>query len=64
MNQSMNQSMNQAMNQAMNHTSPPYFNNNVKFAGSAFESPSDARTVMFQVVLLLMLIFGIGEHRN
>jgi hypothetical protein len=56
--------MNQAMNQAMNHTSPPYFNNNVKFAGSAFESPSDARTVMFQVVLLLMLIFGIGERRN
>jgi hypothetical protein len=50
--------------QAMNHTSPSYFNNHVKFTGSAFESPGDASTVLFQVVLLLMLIFGIGERRN
>jgi hypothetical protein len=48
----------------MNHTSPSYFNNHVKFTGSAFESPGDASTVLFQVVLLLMLIFGIGERRN
>ena len=48
----------------MNHTIPPYFTNDVKFTGSAFESPGDASTVLFQVVLLLMLIFGIGERRN
>jgi len=45
--------------QSMNHTSPPYFTNDVKFTGSAFESPGDASTVLFQVVLLLMIIFGI-----
>ena len=43
--------------QTMNHT--PYFNNNVKFTGSAFESPGDAATILFQVVLLLMIIIGI-----
>ncbi len=51
----------------MNHS---YLNNDVtnqvKFTGSAFESPSDATTVLFQVVLLLMIIFGIRveERRN
>ena len=39
--------------------SDPYFDNAVKFTGSAFESPGDAATVLFQVVLLLMIIFGI-----
>ena len=39
--------------------SDPNFDNAVKFTGSAFESPGDAATVLFQVVLLLMIIFGI-----
>jgi hypothetical protein len=43
----------------MNHTSPLYFTNDVKFTGSAFESPGDAATVLVQVVLLLVIIFGI-----
>jgi hypothetical protein len=44
--------------------SPPYFNNNVKFTGSAFESPGDAATFLFQVVLLLMIIFGIRNEER
>ena len=51
----------------MNHS---YFNNDAKFTdsakftgakftGSAFESPSDAATVLFQVVLLLLIVFGL-----
>lgn len=44
--------------------SDPYFNNNVKFTGSAFESTGDAATILFQVVLLLMIIFGIREERG
>lgn len=44
--------------------SDPYFTNNVKFTGSAFESPGDAATILFQVVLLLMIIFGIREERG
>ena len=46
----------------MNHTRPPYFTNDVKFTGSAFESPGDATTVLFQLILLLMIIFGIGNR--
>ena len=60
----------------MNHS---YFNNDAKFTGakftgakftgakftgSAFESPSDAATVLFQVVLLLLIAFGlVPENR-
>ena len=33
--------------------------NDVKFTGSAFESPRDAATILLQFVLLLMIIFGI-----
>jgi hypothetical protein len=39
--------------------------NHVKFTGSAFESPSDAVTLLLQCVLLLLLIFGIQpDPRN
>jgi hypothetical protein len=39
--------------------------NHVKFTGSAFESPSDAITLLFQCVLLLLLMFGIQpDPRN
>ena len=49
----------------MNHTRPPYFTNDVKFTGSAFESPGDATTVLFQVVLLLLIAFGlVPENRR
>ena len=35
-----------------------------KFTGSAFESPSDAATVLFQFVLLLLIAFGlVPENR-
>jgi hypothetical protein len=37
----------------------------VKFTGSAFESPGDAATVLFQVVLLLLIAFGlVPENRR
>jgi hypothetical protein len=36
----------------------------VKFTGSAFESPSDATTILLQFVLLMMIIFGIDVVRN
>jgi len=48
----------------MNHTSPLYFTNDVKFTGSAFESPGDAATILFQVVLLLVIIFGIRNDER
>ncbi len=37
-----------------------------KFTGSAFESPGDASTVLFQFVLLLMIVFGLvpDNRRN
>jgi hypothetical protein len=38
--------------------------NQVKFTGSAFESPSDAITLLFQCVLLLLLMFGIQPDRR
>jgi hypothetical protein len=38
--------------------------NDVKFTGSAFESPSDAATILLQFVLLLMIIFGIRVVDN
>jgi hypothetical protein len=38
--------------------------NTLKFTGSAFESPSDAATILFHCVLLLMVIFGIQEDRR
>ena len=44
--------------------SDPYFDNDVKFTGSAFESPGDAATILFQVVLLLMIIFGIRNDER
>ena len=44
----------------MNHTHV----NHVKFTGSAFESPSDAATILLQFILLLMIIFGIDIVRN
>jgi hypothetical protein len=53
--------------QAMNHTSPPYFNNDVKFTGSAFESPGDIAPILMQFGFLLMIIFGFdieNERRN
>jgi hypothetical protein len=42
------------------------FSNDVKFTGSAFESPDDAVTLLFQWALLIMIIWGIGieERRN
>ena len=51
----------------MNHTSPPHFNNDVKFTGSAFESPGDVITILVQFGFLLMIIFGFdieNERRN
>ena len=53
----------------MNNMTSAYYNhcsyhNNVKFTGSAFESPSDAATILLQFVSLLVIIFGIVEHRN
>jgi hypothetical protein len=40
--------------------------NRVKMTGSAFESPCDASTVLFQFVLLLMIVFGLvpDNRRN
>ena len=39
--------------------------NNVKMTGSAFESPSDAATVLLQLIwLLLIVIIGIQEERR
>jgi hypothetical protein len=38
--------------------------NDVKFTGSAFESPGDAATILFQVILLLMIMFGIRVVDN
>jgi hypothetical protein len=55
------------MNPTPNYTYTPYFANDVKFTGSAFESPGDAATVLFQLVLLMMMIIGIlieNERRN
>jgi len=46
------------MNQTQTHM------NDVKFTGSAFESPSDAVTILLQCVLLLMIIFGIRVVDN
>jgi hypothetical protein len=42
------------------------FDNDVRMTGSAFESPGDATTVLFQFVLLLMIGFGLVPdiHRN
>jgi hypothetical protein len=40
------------------------FTNDVKFTGSAFESPNDALTVLFQWALLMMIIVGLEERRN
>jgi hypothetical protein len=42
------------------------FDNDVKMTGSAFESPGDAATVLFQFGLLLMIVFGIciEDRRN
>ena len=50
--------------QSMNHTSPPYFTNDVKFTGSAFESPGDAATFLLQLGVLLMIIFGIRNEER
>ena len=57
-----------------NHMNHSHLNNDVnnrvkmtgsaKFTGSAFESPSDAATVLFQFVLLLLIAFGlVPENR-
>jgi len=46
-----------------NMTSDYYFHNNVKFTGSAIESPSDAATILLQFVSLLAILFGIVEHQ-
>jgi len=35
------------------------FTSSAKFTGSAFESPSDAATVLFQMVILLLIMFGL-----
>ncbi|NBO53680.1 MAG: hypothetical protein EBU84_03600 [Actinobacteria bacterium] len=54
------------MNNMNNMTSDYYhyhYHNNVKFTGSAFESPSDAATILLQFVSLLAIIFGIVEHQ-
>ena len=52
------------MNTMNNMTSDYYhYHNNVKFTGSAFESPSDAATILLQFVSLLAIIFGIVEHQ-
>jgi hypothetical protein len=42
------------------------FTDSAKFTGSAFESPGDAATVLFQFVLLLMIVFGLvpDNRRN
>jgi hypothetical protein len=51
------------MNMNMNNNSSMYnYHNNVKFTGSAFESPSDAATILLQFVALLAILFGIVEH--
>ena len=42
----------------MNHSNP-YFDNNVKMTGSAFESPGDATTVLLKLIWVLIIIFGI-----
>ena len=44
--------------------SDPYFNNDVKFTGSAFESPGDAATFLLQLGVLLMIIFGIRNEER
>ena len=51
------------MNPIPNYNYTPYFANDVKFTGSAFESPGDAATVLFQLVVLLMIILG-GDIEN
>jgi len=50
------------MNQSL--TNEAKFTSSAKFTGSAFESPSDATTVLFQFVLLLLIAFGlVPENR-
>ncbi len=44
--------------------SDPYFTNDVKFTGSAFESPGDAATFLLQLGVLLMMIFGIRNEER
>ena len=41
----------------MNHnmTSDYYFHNNVKFTGSAIESPSDVMTTLIYLLMLIMM---------
>jgi hypothetical protein len=41
--------------QAMNHT--PYFNNNVKFTGSAFESPGEVMSILLYFAVILIAAF-------
>jgi hypothetical protein len=47
----------------MNQTHQTHMND-VKFTGSAFESPGDAATILFQVILLLTIMFGIRVVDN
>jgi hypothetical protein len=47
----------------MNNMTYDYYHNNVKFTGSAFESPGDAATILLQFVALLAILFGIVEHQ-
>lgn len=47
-----------------NMSKPNLFTNNVKFTGSAFETPGDAATILLQFVLLLMIILGLEDRRN
>jgi len=56
--------MNQPKNQTMNNMTSDYFHNDVKFTGSAFESPNDAATILLQFVSLLAIVFGLVERRN
>jgi hypothetical protein len=41
--------------------SDPYFTNNVKFTGSAFEFPDEARTIMLYLATLLFMIIWIND---
>ena len=47
--------MNHSQNHSQNH-SHGYFNNNVKFTGSAVEFPGDAMTALLYLVMLLMIL--------
>jgi hypothetical protein len=60
----MNQPKNQPKNQTMNNMTSDYFHNDVKFTGSAFESPNDAATILLQFVSLMAIVFGLVERRN